>query len=69
MPAARQRREIPVAGSPARDRQSQGLPPYLPHPQCLSAASRVLKKGGTGWDKWYTQNWRGLQRPTLENLV
>lgn len=50
MPAARQRREIPVAGSPAGDRQSRGLPPYLPHPQYLSAVSRVLKKvvqGGT----------------------
>lgn len=29
MPAARQRREIPVAGSPAGDRQSQSLPPHL----------------------------------------
>lgn len=50
MPAARQRREIPVAGSPAGDRQSQSLPPHLPHPQYLSAISRVLKKvvqGGT----------------------
>ncbi len=37
MPAARQRREIPVAGSPAGDRQNQGLPAYLPHPQYLSA--------------------------------
>lgn len=69
MPAARQRREIPVAGSPAGDRQSQSLPPHLPHPQYLSAISRVLKKGGTGWDKWYTQSWRGFQRPTLDNLV
>ncbi|KYO04128.1 hypothetical protein BJP35_1250 [Enterobacter sp. J49] len=51
MPAARQRKEVPVAGSSAGDRQSQGLPPYLPHPQYLSAISRVLKKvvqGGTG---------------------
>lgn len=53
MPAARQRREIPVAGSPAGDRQSQGLPAHLPHPQYLSAISRVLNKGGTEWDKWY----------------
>ncbi len=37
MPAARQRREIPVAGSPAGDRQNRGLPAYLPHPQYLSA--------------------------------
>lgn len=46
--------------------RSTGSPPASSVSECSLAC---LKKGGTGWDKWYTQSWRGFQRPTLDNLV
>lgn len=69
MPAARQRKEVPVAGSSAGYRQSQGLPPYLPHPQYLSAVSRVLKKVVQGETRGTRRAGAWFQRLTLENLV